>query len=121
MLPRGDAILEALQALVARLTIGEWDSQDPRFMGSLISVAAADRVRAAVAALVARGARVLFAGTPPAGLSPAFVAPTLLDVTEIAVADEEIFGPVLQVVRVDDFETAIARANDTAHGLAAPG
>lgn len=117
--PRGDAILEALLALVARLTIGEWDSQEPRFMGSLISVAAADRVRAAVAALVARGARVLFAGTLPAGLSPAFVAPTLLDVTEVDVADEEIFGPVLQVIRVDDFETAIARANDTAYGLAA--
>jgi succinylglutamic semialdehyde dehydrogenase len=117
--PRGDAILQALLALAARLTVGEWDSQDPRFMGALISVAAADRVRAAVAALVGQGARVLFAGEVPADLSPAFVAPTILDVTEITVADEEIFGPVLQVIRVDDFEAAIVRANDTAYGLAA--
>jgi succinylglutamic semialdehyde dehydrogenase len=76
-------------------------------------------VRAAVAALVGQGARVLFAGEVPADLSPAFVAPTILDVTEITVADEEIFGPVLQVIRVDDFEAAIVRANDTAYGLAA--
>jgi len=117
--PQGEAILEALVALSARLTVGDWDSEAPCFMGSLISAPAAERVRSAVAALVARGAKTVFKGALPSGLSPAYVSPTILDVTDVAIPDEEIFGPVLQVIRVDDFEAAIARANDTVYGLAA--
>lgn len=117
--PRGDATLEAVIALAARLTVGGGDLPTPVFMGSLISPAAADHVRGRIADLVSRGALVLLEGVLPAGLSPAFAAPTILDVTGLAIPDEEIFGPVLQVVRVADFEAAIIAANATAYGLAA--
>ena len=54
----------------------------------------------------------------PRGRSRAFLTPAIIDVTAIRVPDEEIFGPVLQVVRVPDFDAAIRIANDTAFGLA---
>jgi len=49
-----------------------------------------------------------------------YLTPGLIDVTDIADRpDEEIFGPVLQVIRVPDFDAAIAEANNTSFGLAA--
>jgi len=43
----------------------------------------------------------------------------MIDVTGLDVPDEEIFGPVLQVIRVPDFEAALAAANATRFGLSA--
>ncbi len=51
--------------------------------------------------------------------SEAFVTPGIYDVTGIDVPDAEIFAPVLQVIRVPDFEAAIAAANATSFGLSA--
>jgi succinylglutamic semialdehyde dehydrogenase len=49
-----------------------------------------------------------------------FVSPGIVDVSEASeVPDEEWFGPLLQVVRVPDFEAAIRAANATQYGLAA--
>ena len=48
-----------------------------------------------------------------------FVSPGIVDVTDAqGIADEEWFGPLLQVIRVDDFDSAINAANATAFGLA---
>jgi len=48
------------------------------------------------------------------------LSPGLIDVTAVAErADEEIFGPLLQVIRVADFDAAISEANATRFGLAA--
>jgi len=52
-------------------------------------------------------------------MGPAFVRPAILDVTGLAVPDEEIFAPIVQVTRVADFAAAIAAANATRFGLAA--
>jgi succinylglutamic semialdehyde dehydrogenase len=55
---------------------------------------------------------------PPSSPS-AFLTPGLLDVTNIPAPDEEIFAPLLQVIRVPDFDAALAAANRTAFGLCA--
>ncbi len=48
------------------------------------------------------------------------LSPGLLDVTAVAGRDdEELFGPLLQLIRVPDFDAAIQEANRTAYGLAA--
>ena len=55
--------------------------------------------------------------SPTSGLSS---RPALIDVTDVERRpDEEMFGPVLQVIRVPDFDAAIAEANATRYGLAA--
>ena len=49
-----------------------------------------------------------------------YLTPALIDVTDVKDRpDEEIFGPVLQVIRVKDFDAAIDEANNTRFGLAA--
>jgi len=113
----GDAVVEAVAALIPRIPIGRWDEKP--YIGPLISDAAAATARAQVAALEAAGARAIVPFGGIEGRSAAFVTPALLDVTGVAVPDEEIFAPVLQVIRVADFDAAIAAANNTRFGLSA--
>ncbi|MFZ3485056.1 succinylglutamate-semialdehyde dehydrogenase [Sphingomonas sp. 3-13AW] len=115
----GDAIIDALDALTARLRIAAWDEPGDAFMGPLVSAPAAAGAHAAVERLVATGARVIRPFAQVAGRSDAFVTPSILDVTGVSVPDAEVFAPVLQVTRVPDFQAAIAAANATAFGLSA--
>jgi len=114
----GNAIVEAVHTMAARLRIGAWDDADEPFMGPLISTGAAQRAIDAVAALKAAGAKPLL---PFERLerSEAFVTPAIYDVTDVQVPDVEIFAPVLQLIRVPDFDAAIAAANATSFGLSA--
>ncbi len=115
----GTAILAELEALIPRLRVGAFTDRPEPFFGPVISAATAERLLEAQRALVARGARVqvemraLHAGN---GL----LSPGLVDVTAMqGRADEELFGPLLQVIRVPDFSAALAEANATRFGLAA--
>ena len=120
--PIHDEFLENLLAVTATLRPGDPLNPETRF-GTLISDAHATRVRHWVATGLSEGARRLTPDTPtPPGLRPeALVPPTVLaDTTNaMSVAREEIFGPVLCVMRVNGLEDAIAKANDSPYGLAA--
>jgi succinylglutamic semialdehyde dehydrogenase len=115
----GDAIVAAVVTLSDRITTGRWDADPEPFMGPLISQAAAAHVSRQAEALLALGAVALRPLVHPDGLPASFLTPGILDVTGIAAPDEEIFGPVLQVCRVSDFDAAIAAANATRFGLSA--
>jgi 4-guanidinobutyraldehyde dehydrogenase / NAD-dependent aldehyde dehydrogenase len=96
-------------------------SEDAR-MGGLVDETQLDRVLAYVEAGVSEGARLATGGTraleDTGGL---YVDPTVFtDATnDMRIAREEIFGPVLTVLPVDDPESAVRVANDTTYGLAA--
>jgi succinylglutamic semialdehyde dehydrogenase len=113
----GDAIVAAIAAMADRLTIGQWDDTPEPTFGPLVSAAAAANAKKAVTALIAQGAKVIRPFESVAGRSDAFVTPAILDVTGLDVPDAEIFAPVLQVIRVPDFDAAIRAANNTAFGL----
>ena len=115
----GDAIVGAVDELSGRIRIGAWNDDPEPFIGPLVSVAAARRARGQVAELNNSGAQIIRAFGPVDGLGDAFVTPGIIDVTGVTVPDEEIFAPVLQVIRVPDFGAAIAVANATRFGLAA--
>ncbi|PVM86447.1 succinylglutamate-semialdehyde dehydrogenase [Caulobacter endophyticus] len=111
----GQAIIDAVLALVPRLSIGPWNGVEP-FMGPLISEHAAGHALAAAGRI--EGQRLLEPGRVE-GLSGAFVSPGLIDVTGVDALDEEIFAPILQVRRVASFDQALAAANATRYGLSA--
>jgi succinylglutamic semialdehyde dehydrogenase len=115
----GEAIIAEVAALAERLSIGAWSDTPQPYLGPLVSAGAADTARAQVDRLMALGAREIRPLAAVAGRSPAFVRPALLDVTGLDVPDEEIFAPVLQIVRVAEFDGAIAAANNTRFGLSA--
>ena len=115
----GDALIEQLIAAIKQIKVGSWNAQPQPFMGSMISEGAAKGMVAAQAELQALGGQSLVELTHvEAGTG--LVSPGLIDVTEIAeLPDEEYFGPLLQLVRYQDFDNAIDMANNTRYGLSA--
>jgi len=115
----GDAFLERLVAVSSTIEVGAFDQQPAPFMGSVISLAAARALLEAQEQLLATGAIALLEMTQPDS-NAALLTPGILDVSDVTDRpDEELFGPLLQVIRYADFDAAIAEANDTEYGLAA--
>jgi len=113
------AFLDTLVDMSERLRVGLPDDSPEPFMGPVISAAAAQRVLEAQDDLIARGGTALLRSTADTD-HPALLTPAIIDVTEVKDRqDEEIFGPLLQVIRTRDFEHAIREANQTAYGLSA--
>jgi succinylglutamic semialdehyde dehydrogenase len=115
----GEALVAEIAGIAAALPIGAWNETPEPYLGPLVSDRAAEGARAQVARLVALGAREIRALGRVGNRGAAFVSPAILDVTGIAAPDEEIFAPVLQVIRVPDFDAALAAANATRFGLSA--
>ena len=92
-------------------------------LGPLASAAQRDRVRGYIERGVAEGGRIVVGGAEPVpGLQAGcYVKPTVFaDVTpDMTIAREEIFGPVLCLMRYDTEDEAVAIANGTPYGLAA--
>ncbi len=115
----GDALLARLVAVSSTIEVGAFDQQPAPFMGSVISLGAAKALMDAQELLLANGAVALLEMTQPQAQA-ALLTPGIIDVSEVTDrADEELFGPLLQVIRYTDFEAAIAEANNTQYGLAA--
>ncbi|MFI5858353.1 aldehyde dehydrogenase family protein [Streptomyces parvulus] len=89
-------------------------------IGPVVNAKQQERVRGYIEKGVAEGARIVAGGAEAPREQGYFVSPTVLaDVTEdMTVAQEEIFGPVLSVLRYEDEEDALRIANGTVYGLA---
>jgi aldehyde dehydrogenase (NAD+) len=96
--------------------------QDGSALGPLVSDDQRERVRGYIEKGRQEGARLVAGGAePPEGLERGyFVRPTVFsDVTsDMTIAQEEIFGPVLVLIPYEDEEDAIRIANDSVYGLA---
>jgi succinylglutamic semialdehyde dehydrogenase len=115
----GERVVDALAGVIDRLKVGRPFDEPQPFMGPVIDQVAAQSLIGAQARLAQAGGRPL---RPLALLEPdrPFLSPGLVDVTAVTERpDEEAFGPLLQLVRVDDFDMAIAEANRTRFGLTA--
>lgn len=117
--PTGDAILKRLVEVTKQIKSGYYDDAEQPFIGSLISEKAALGLLAAQQELVDLGGEILVkmvhlkAGT-------GFISPSIVEVTGVKnIPDEEHFGPLLKVYRFNDFDQAIAGANNTSFGLSA--
>lgn len=113
----GDLLLARLVAVASHLLVGDPLAIPAPFMGSLISNAAADQIMLHQQQLLEAGGVALLMATRGQG---AIVTPAIINVSAIAdLADEEYFGPLLQVSRYDNFTQAVESANQTRYGLAA--
>ncbi len=112
-------LLDAIQKLIDRMIVDQPFADPQPFMGPLIDLAAADQVQEQWLNLMMKGGKPLRRLDRPLADKP-YLTPALIDVTELRDRpDEEIFGPVLQLIRVKDFDAAITEANNTRFGLAA--
>lgn len=117
-----DEVVDAVVDFAGAAVIG--DPFDPGVTAApMISATHRRRVLSLVEQAVSDGATVRTGGDVPANAPEGgnFVAPTVLvDVDHsMAIAREEVFGPVLCVMPFDDDDHAVRMANDSAYGLAA--
>jgi len=116
---RYDEAVAVLQATYAAYSTKWGDPEDPTcVMGPVVSARQRDRVMGYIDKGVAEGARLLAGGKTRAGAG-FFIEPTcFVDVTsDMTIAREEIFGPVLVVLPFDDEDDAVRIANDSEFGL----
>ncbi len=117
-----DAFTARLVELFASVRVGDPMAPDTD-LGTLISAAQVARVDGFVQRAVAAGARVAVGGSRPdvPGFPEgAFYLPTVIvdAAQDSEIVQQEVFGPVLVVLPFDTEEEALAKANDTAYGLA---
>jgi len=112
------------KAVEARHNVPSWEA-DPGFsnhMGAQVDRSQMDKILGYIDSGKKEGASLLAGGKRGGdGTTGFFVEPTLFgDVTDdMTIAREEIFGPVMQVLKYSDEEEVLARANDTVYGLGA--
>ncbi|MAL09609.1 MAG: succinate-semialdehyde dehydrogenase (NADP(+)) [Maricaulis sp.] len=115
-----DALIEALEAKVAAVRIGD-GFETGIDVGPLIHDDAVERVDGLVRSARDAGARIVVGGQSRVDLGGSFYAPTLIegDSFGLDLACNEIFGPIATVYRAKDEAEMIRAANDTPYGLAA--
>ncbi|MCE7796068.1 succinylglutamate-semialdehyde dehydrogenase [Sphingobium sufflavum] len=114
-----DAIIENLRETTNRLVIDAPHADPSPYMGPIIDMEMADGLTESFLYLMSNGGRPITHMRRPKDDLP-FVTPGIIDVTAMEKRiDIELFGPILQIVRVDDFDRAIAEANATRFGLSA--
>ncbi|WP_426415488.1 CoA-acylating methylmalonate-semialdehyde dehydrogenase [Aestuariirhabdus sp. LZHN29] len=116
----GDALVEKLTPLVRELKVGNGMNPDME-MGPLVSREHLAKVRGYVDSGVEQGAKLLVDGRDlrvQGGEEGYFIGGCLFDqvTTDMTIYQEEIFGPVLVVVRVPDYDTAVRMINDHEYG-----
>jgi malonate-semialdehyde dehydrogenase (acetylating)/methylmalonate-semialdehyde dehydrogenase len=115
----GDALVERVAERARGLRTG--DGRRGCDMGPLVTAAARDRVTGYIEAGESAGASVVVDGrgvAPDADGEGFFVGPTLFDhvTTDMSIYTDEIFGPVLSVLRVDTYDEAVAMINANPYG-----
>ena len=117
---RADEATQLAKAVAESMKLGPAKA-DGTVLGPLVSALQRDRVREHIGRAIDDGATLVTGGAePPPGLDTGyFVQPTVFSdvVPEMAIAQEEVFGPVLAVMAHDGDEHAVEVANATRYGL----
>jgi aldehyde dehydrogenase (NAD+) len=116
---RHDEFVDALAEMMSGLVVG--DPTDPDTdIGPLVSQRQQQRVQDYIRSGVAEGAKIVLGGDDSPMQRGWYVRPTLFaDATnDMTIAREEIFGPVLTVIKYTDERDAVRIANDSDYGLA---
>lgn len=114
-----DQFTEKLAAAMAQISYGDPAGASAVEMGPLINNGAVDKLHGLLADAVAKGAALITGGKVVADRPGFHFQPTVLRDTraDMAVMQQEIFGPMVVVNAIDDLDEAIARANDSEFGL----
>ncbi len=112
-------LMHEVKSLADRIIVAGPNDEPTPFMGPVIDNAAADALSESFLYLLSNGGKAIKHLVRLHDELP-FLSPAIIDSTGIQDRpDVELFGPILQVIRVDNFDAAIAEANNTRFGLSA--
>jgi malonate-semialdehyde dehydrogenase (acetylating)/methylmalonate-semialdehyde dehydrogenase len=114
----GDALVDAIATRIPKVVVGPGDDPSSE-MGPLVTREHRDKVAGYLAGAEAEGAKVVIDGRATARQGEGyFLGCSLIDQARpgMKVYDEEIFGPVLTVVRVDTYDEAVGLVNSNKYG-----
>jgi succinylglutamic semialdehyde dehydrogenase len=112
----GDQLIERLAITIPKISVNLPSTNPEPFIGTMINAQAAKHVLDKQEELIKKGGKIIVKAAH-AHQHAAMLSPGLIDMTGIKSTDEEIFGPFLQIIRVDDIESAMHEANNTQYGL----
>lgn len=114
-----DSAMAEVKRLADRIIVGAPFDEPAPFMGPVIDNESADGLTESFLYLLSHGGKAIKHLVRPRDDLP-FLSPAIIDVTNVQDRpDVELFGPLLQVIKVNDFDEAIAEANNTRFGLSA--
>jgi succinylglutamic semialdehyde dehydrogenase len=112
-------LVDEICQLIDRIIVDHPLADPQPFMGPVIDLVTADILQDRFMGLMMKGGKPIRRLEKPHEDRP-YLTPALIDMTEARDRlDEELFGPVLQLIGVKDFDAAIEEANNTRFGLAA--
>jgi len=112
-------LVDEICKLIDRIIVDHPMADPQPFMGPVIDLMAADILQDRFLGLMMKGGKPIRRLERPFEERP-YLTPSLIDMTDAKDRlDEELFGPVLQLIRVKNFDDAIDEANSTRFGLAA--
>ena len=114
-----DRSLDALAGGRADLGVGPGDQEGVEVC-PLVGPDARDRIEAAIAGAEDEGAEVVLDGRRDAGPGGSLIGPSIVETADLEsdLVREELFGPLLAVVRADDLDAALEFANGSRYGNA---
>ena len=116
---KGEEFVQQLIGMMGKISVGPFNQSPEPFMGTVISESQGRRLLEAQQKLLDNGGLSLVEMKAVDG-NNALLTPGLIDVTHVDErSDDEMFGPILSLIRVADFDAAIEEANNTAYGLSA--
>lgn len=114
-----EPLIDAVRKLADRLIVGEPHATPAPYMGPVIDNEVAEQLQESFLALMMKGGQPIKQLDRLVPDRP-FLSPAIIDTTNITDRpDVELFGPVLQVIRVKEFDEALIEANNTRYGLSA--
>lgn len=116
--PENRKLVDRLVAAASKLSVGAYSDDPEPFCGPLIHEKAKDDFLEEQDVLEKEGASILLKAVPVPGLKSG-LTPAIIDVTAIKREDKELFGPILQLIWVKDYDEGIEVANQTKYGLCA--
>jgi succinylglutamic semialdehyde dehydrogenase len=117
--PKSELFLNALVEMMGQLLIGPFTDVPEPFAATVISSRQGQSLIESQQAILDLGGRAIVEMKSLRGID-ALLSPGIIDVTEVHPRrDEEVFGPLLNLIRVPDIDAAITEANNSAYGLSA--
>lgn len=116
----GNEFINRLVEYSKKILVGKYTDSCEPYYGALRSSEMVDSILSEQLNLVKQGGKILLESRRLSEIGKCFISPGIIDITSLPEKpDNELIGPFIKVIRVENFDEAIKEANNTAYGLAA--